>query len=214
MYEVGSVFGQYVKYVTVSEEIVPSSTSCQNTFDTLLASQVSLSQCGRPPLVDVKNAKDKLYSSILEYFEKQELDWRSDEIKTQGHLCVRKLTEVLWILDGHHDVLSEQCCPVPETFHGFQGYNNPTQHKHRKRVISNLESGVLHKQSSSLFDLLHAPFWSLRKWQAFRRDVELLAKPLNSCGEYLKCQNSKQKLLHNSVEPVKWHFFQVVHWHQ
>ena len=203
MYEVGSVFGQYVKFVTTSEKIMPSSTSSQNAFDILLASQVSLSQRGRPPLVDVKNAKDQLYNSIIEYFEKQELDWRSDEIKTQGHLCVRKLTEVLWILDGHHHVLSKQCCHVPDTFHGFQGYNNPTQHKHRKRVISNLESGVLQKQSSSLFDLLHAPFWSLRKWQAFRGDVELLAKSLNSYSEYLKSQSSKQKLSHDSIEPVR-----------
>ena len=65
----------------------------------------------------------------------QELDWRSDEVKTQGMVSVRKLTDVLSTLDGHHDVLSKQCCHVPPAFHYFQGYNDPAKHKHRKSVL-------------------------------------------------------------------------------
>ena len=174
--------------VSHENDVSPSSTSGRNAFDVLLASQAALSQPGRPAVVEVRNAKDNLYNAILECLAEQELDWRSDEIDTQGKVCVCKLTEVLWTLDGHHDVLSKQCCHVPPTFHRFQGYNDPTKHRHRKRVLSNLDGDLVHNHSSSLFDLLHAPFWSRRKWQGFRKDVELLARSMHCYGEYLKRQ--------------------------
>ena len=150
--------------------------SSRNAFDVLLANQALLSQPGRPPTVSVRNAKDHLYNDILGYMEEQELNWRSEEIDTQGRMCVRKLTNILWILDGHHDVLAKQSCPVPDTFSRFQGYNTPQKHKHRKRSISNLDGDTIRCHSSFLFDLLHAPFWTRHKWQALKKDVELLAR--------------------------------------
>ena len=38
---------------------------------------------------------------------------------------MQKLTDVLWILHGHHSVLAGQSCQIPDTFSGFQGYNTP-----------------------------------------------------------------------------------------
>ena len=188
------------------DEVVQSNTTGQhvcNAFEVLLANQASQSRPGRPSTVNVRTAKDKLFNPILEYLAEQELYWQSDEIDTQGKKMCRKLTDVLWTLDGHHDILSKQSCTVPVSFSRFQGYNTPQKHKHRKRVISNLDGDVIQSHSSSLFDLLHASFWNRSKWQVFQEDVDLLARSLHNYGEYLKRKCSKQKSSNDSIEPVR-----------
>ena len=86
--------------------------------------------------------------------------------------CVRELYDVLWMLDGHYDVLPKQSCHVPCSFSSFRGYNCPQKHKHHKRQISNLDYDVLRYHSFSLFDLLHTAFWSWSKWQELSGDVQ------------------------------------------
>ena len=173
--EVTASFGQHVKFIVQNvEEVVQPSAMGQhgrNVFEVLLASQAAQSRPGRPSSVNVKTAKDKLFNAILEYLAEQELDWPSNEKDTQGKMCIRKLTDVLWILVGHHDVLSKQSCIIPIPFQRFQGYNIPEKHKHRKRLVSNLDGDVIRHHSSMLFDLLHAPFWNRHKWRTFKGDV-------------------------------------------
>lgn len=59
--------------VSRKDDVSPSSTSGRNAFEILMASQAALSQPGRPAVVEVRNAKDKLYNAILECMGEQEL---------------------------------------------------------------------------------------------------------------------------------------------
>ena len=99
----------------------------------LLRSQAAHSQPGRPQvIVNVRNSKDRLHNAIIKFFEEKELDWPCGEIETQGKTCVQKLTDVLWTLDGHYDVLAKQSCQVLDVFKSFEGFNLPERHKHKK----------------------------------------------------------------------------------
>ena len=201
-----AVFGSFLKYVVSKTDDQPSAsleTSQPNAFTVLLSSQARLSQPGIPKPLTVRTAKDKLYNSILSYLEEQDLSWKSDEIESQGKTFVRKLTNVLWTIDGHHHIFMKQCCAIPDSFQCFQGFNLPEKHKHRKRSISNLDGDVIKRHSSALFEVLHAPFWDRSKWVELKRQVELLGKSLHTYCEYLKRQSSRQKTVHESTEPIR-----------
>ena len=59
------------------------------------------------------------------------------------------LRDVLWYIDGSHSTLEERGYGVLSLLLKFQGYNNPSNHKHQKRTHHN-EMLITHSQSLSV----------------------------------------------------------------
>ena len=90
-----------------------------------------------------RNQKDKLFNAVVDLLEEQKLSYSPAEAESSGQNFVKMLTDCLWHIDGHHDTLKKQSCPVPPIFGPFTGYNMPKRSKHRKRIASNLSSDIL-----------------------------------------------------------------------
>ena len=60
---------------------------------------------------------------------------------------LKKLCDVLWYIDGHHDTINEKAT-IPDVFSRFQGYNCPEKYKHRKRTKRSLSSSELSAHAS------------------------------------------------------------------
>ncbi len=52
--------------------------------------------------------------------------------------CLRSVTDILWYIDGHHNVFARRGVHIPDRFSRFQGYNVPELTKHRRRLATNV----------------------------------------------------------------------------
>ena len=150
-----------------------------------------------------RNQKDKLFNGIVDLLDEQKLSYSPAEAESSGQNLVRVLTDCLWHIDGHHETLEKQSCPVPPIFGPFTGYNLPERSKHRKRTIANLSSDTLKSLSRSLFSILQGSYWKCKSWQTFGSEVESLAGSLAQYVDYLERQNKKAKLRHASDVPIR-----------
>ena len=73
-----------------------------------------------------------------------------------GEQIVQAHTNILWYVDGHHEVLKSRACEVPSVFNGFVGYNVPEMSKHRIRHVGNMSGEVLQQYAKQLFLCLQA----------------------------------------------------------
>ena len=174
-----------------------------NAFSVLMQSSHLRSQPGLPQKVPERNKKEKLYNDILMMLEEENVAFPGDEVESSGHAFLRVVVDSLWCLDGHHDALRKQGCPIPELFSHFNGYNMPEVSKHRKRTISNLSGSTLEMLSSSLYRNLQKPFWSYEKLKSLRKNTEQLARSISSYADYLSSQRKKMKILHSMASPVR-----------
>jgi hypothetical protein len=60
------------------------------------------------------------------------------KLNVLGKTFIKVLVDILWYIDGHHEVLAKRGHKIPPLFHHFIGYNNPESSKHRKRNLQNL----------------------------------------------------------------------------
>ena len=127
----------------------------------------------------------------------------SSDGESAGHSLVKVLTELLWLIDGHHGSLKDQSCPVPVVFSSYTGYNVPEYSKHRKRSIGNLSAESLNALNRSLFSTLHANFWKRKYWQLFHLDVQSLAGSIAQYSDYLNMQNKIMLVRHKSMMPIR-----------
>lgn len=170
----------------------------------MMSSQRQQSQPGIPVCVPVRHKKDKLFNDVLGMLKDKKLFFPASEILSTGTMFVKVLVDCLWYLDGHHETLKRQSCPIPDIFSSFIGYNAPELSKHRKRKNVNMSSSVLKFLASSLFQHLQAPFWSSNPlWQTFHQQTLSLAKSLADYADYLSMQNKTMKSIHCRSSPVR-----------
>ena len=48
--------------------------------------------------------------------KEENVAFSGDVVESSGRAFLRALVDSLWCLDGHHDVLKKQGCPIPELF--------------------------------------------------------------------------------------------------
>ena len=161
-----------------------------NAFQLLLYNQRQIDQQKLPSKLTVRTKKDQLFNYIIDMLQERGLQFSSGEVAFTGQNLVKSLTDTLWYVDGHHESLKKQCCPIPEFFSRFTGYNTPELSKHRKRSVQNLSSSSLQAMSTSLFRTLQASYWKRPLWQGFHSEVESLVRSIADYTEYLFC--SKQ----------------------
>ena len=112
----------------------------RNSFEVFLASQQELSQPKLPFFVKERNNKDRLYNSVLRLLDRKELRRRSDTASTHSTRFVRTLTNVLWYIDGHHDILKSTHSPSQTFFKILRGtiyQNNPSTGNGERKILSN-----------------------------------------------------------------------------
>ena len=192
-------FGCYVKFVVL--EIHPNnhkSQPCKDAFTVMMMNQRRLCARSLPDSIVERTKKDKLFNDLLQVARKKGLNLASDQIES-GKSYFTVLTSVLWYIDGHQSTLSARGCKIPELFQSFIGYNLPELSKHRKREHTNLSADKLQTYVSSLYDHLLLSWLSASPaWQSFKEGTEKLAIALDSYLSYMRSQNKKMKLHHDS----------------
>jgi len=111
---------------------------------------------------------------------------------------VKTLVDVLWYLDGHHNTLIKQSCPIPSHFANFVGFNKPELSKHRKHQNTNLSCDTLHSLSCLLFNALQSVFWTKKKWNVFKKEIETLVTGISNYADHQASQNNMIKLLYRT----------------
>ena len=74
---------------------------------------------GLPVAVPQKTQKDRLYNDLIGLASELKLKWRSPS--SDGTSFLKKLANVLWYLDGHHDTIKEKSSKIPDIFQCFNG---------------------------------------------------------------------------------------------
>ena len=116
---------------------------------------------------------------------------------------MKTLGDCLWYIDGHHDALIQQSCPIPSVFRIFQGFNRPEASKHRKHKLINLECAKLKSLASMLFELLLLTIWYKELCCTFKSEVQQLATSVQRYADYLVQKNKQMKLVHANPTPVR-----------
>ena len=154
--------------------------------------------------IDEKNKRDKLYNDLVKLMKSKglKLGVSQDEIDFGTRLlkCIR---DILWYIDGAHQILGQHSRGVPAIFSKYNGYNVPKKSKHRKRNLTNLSLNQLNHMSKSLVAVLQEKAWGRDKWRDFKPDVLALAESLAVYAEYLSTKNKVMKMQHDSPNPVQ-----------
>ena len=114
---------------------------------------------------------------------------------------LRSVCDVMWYIDDHHHVFTNQGCPVPDVFDQFQGFNTPHLSKHRKHTASNMTCNGLEALSSKLYGVLQSSFLHRPSWIEMKANLEILAHSLNKYSNLLREKTKVMKRVHDSTEP-------------
>ena len=60
-----------------------------------------------------KNQKQKLRNDVLDLFDQNSMVFKYSEVASVGEQVVQTLTNTLWYVDGHHEVLKSRACEIP-----------------------------------------------------------------------------------------------------
>ncbi|CAB4028703.1 Hypothetical predicted protein [Paramuricea clavata] len=140
--EAVGIFGPFIKYqvadLVLNDKDKQSGNDqdkqpCSSAFDVLMDTQRCLCRHKLPKKIEKQNKtkKDELYNDVIVLFEEENLAWLSSDVDSSGNALVQNLTDCLWYIDGHHQVLKKQGCSIPVIFSSFTGYNQPQASKHR-----------------------------------------------------------------------------------
>ena len=143
-------------------------------------------------LFNKEQKKDKLFNDLIELVVELKLKWRSP--RTDCTPFLKKLTNLLWYIDGHHGTIAEKSSAIPDIFSPFQGYNCPEVSKHRKRAKDNLKREELESYSLFLQEAIHASW--MQPFKEFRSSVEGLRDSLCGYTSYLLSKSKYQRLHH------------------
>ena len=196
-------FGGYVKMIVEVADTNndPEPAMLPNAFSILMASQrrLQLGDNGLPFPKTVKDGRDRLYNDLLILFREMGIKWNDPGVN--GVPLLKCLQKVLWYIDGHHDTIAEKAPKVPAEFARFNGYNCPTTHKHRKRLLSNLSRSELRENALALQDKLQCSWFKKESFNPLRVAVESLVASLTSYASYLQEKCKAQRLHNDSMSP-------------
>ena len=104
-----SIFGSYLKFIVELQSInQDTSRVYTNACSILMAAQRSLhdlEKSGLPQTITERTQKDRLYSDLIQFSKELGLKWRDPS--SVGASFLKKRTNILWYIDGHHDVIGE-----------------------------------------------------------------------------------------------------------
>lgn len=118
-----------------------------------------------PKLVNERNKKDTLVNVIIAFCSDNGLTWQEPD--EYGKPFVTDLCNLLWYIDGHHDVFSSRSCSIPTLFSKFVGFNIPERSKHRKRSPTNMSREKLLEYASVLQKYVLSSWMQQAAWVGF-----------------------------------------------
>ncbi len=194
------MFGSFIKFVVS----VPSSLdnlSSMSKRPRLNHDEESNVKTLPPSISSERNRKDALYNAIIRFLSEHSLGWQEPE--RFGKKFIKDLCNVLWYIDGHHDVFSSRSCAIPQYFSlVFVGFNMPHLSKHRKRSISNMSRDKLLEFSFILQEHAMSSWIQQPQWGAFKEALLGLIEAISSYASYLDVRRKVMKELHASPEPA------------
>ena len=112
-----SIFGSFIKFIvsSTSDSELVTDEAIQPSKRRRLESDISKSLPSN--IINEKNKKDKLYNAIIDFIAEKQLGWREPE--KYGKPFVSNLCNVLWFIDGHHEVFSSRSCPIRSFLHSL-----------------------------------------------------------------------------------------------
>uniref|UniRef100_A0A1X7SEY3 Uncharacterized protein n=1 Tax=Amphimedon queenslandica TaxID=400682 RepID=A0A1X7SEY3_AMPQE len=186
-----SMFGSFVKFVVTVDLLECGLQSKQLRLE-------SEPSNGLPAFLKEKTRKDRLYNEIVKFLANNNVGWCDPEF---GKPFICDLCNVLWYVDGHHEVLASRSCPIPSLFKSFVGFNKPELSKHRKRSISNMSKDKLVEYSTILQNYVVSSWIQQAEWSFLKEGLVTLVESLASYASYLSMRNKAMKLHHSSPEP-------------
>lgn len=92
-----------------------------NAFSVLMMNARLIGQRSLPSSVaEPKNKKDVLRNDVIAQLSELGLKWRGNDVSSAGETLVRSLTNCLWYIDGHHEVLAKGVLRSQSVFGGTQ----------------------------------------------------------------------------------------------
>ena len=143
-----SMFGSFVKFVVTNSS--SETDEMHQSKRRRLEDPIEPTRCLPPYISPEKNKQDKLYNAVLQALSDEGLGW-IDPLK-YGKVFITDLCKLLWLIDGHHNVISSRSCHIPLLFSKFVGYNRLELSKHRRRSISNMNRDKLLEHAATLQD--------------------------------------------------------------
>ena len=195
-------FGSYIKFIVSIDQPGVTFTRndihvAKNAFEIMMQSQRRISAPSLPDPIVERTKKDKLFNDLLQLIAQRGLKFAPSQHES-GKSYLATVTSALWYVDGHEASLSSRGCEIPELFKAFKGYNSPELSKHRKREHVNLNTDKLAAHVASLYDNLLLSWLNTTEWQSFREATEKLACALDSYLSYMRVQNKRMKVHHDS----------------
>ncbi len=192
-------FGRFLKYFVEGEDDEDVTVSeLQGVSDGEPGQTMALTFLS--PIVDPRNKKQILYNDLIAMFVAHKALLREDELHAFGKKLVR---DVLWYIDGHHNVFAERAIQLPPLFQSFSKYNVPHLSKHRRRRTFNISSMQLKSFVQELCTILDLCYWERPCWKELKVSVSQLCESLAAYVEYLTQKNKRVKLNHRSPTPVR-----------
>ena len=191
--DICTAFGLYIRFIVSLDEPKTSAEDIsRNAFAIMMQDQryICAQAPSLPDAVVERTKKDKLFNDLLRVVEQKGLKLSSGELES----CRSYLIAVTSALS------TRSCCgcDIPELFQPFKGYNSPQLSKHRKREHMNLNADKVATHAASLYDHLLLAWLNTPEWLCFREATEKLARALDSYLSYLRSQNKKMKVYHDS----------------
>ena len=188
-----SMFGSFVKFHVVVPHRESEVTSPKRL-------RIENRKFLPPVLTSTRNRKDELYNSVVQQLSVDGLGWH--EPLKYGKPFITNLCNLLWFIDGHHDVFRSRSCTIPTYFSKFVGFNRPELSKHRKRSISNMSREKLLEHAATLQEYAVSSWMQQPDWTEFHNSIMKLIESLSSYASYLSIRNKVMKHHHSSPEPA------------
>ena len=122
------------------------------------------------------NKKLELKNAVIDWLVKNQVGLPN--VQTLGISFVNTLTQVMWDLDGHHEMLARCSFGSPAELAHLSGFNVPEKHKHK--LPGNLTQNMVSEQNTALLNLMQLAYMKTDSWK------EVYAVPVMSGCESLR----------------------------
>ena len=80
---------------------------------------------------------------MVDWLMKNQVGWSLANVQILGISFVNTLTQIMWDLDGHHEVLARCSFGIPAELAHLSGFNVPEKHKHKRKLLGNLTQNMV-----------------------------------------------------------------------
>lgn len=204
--ETVNIFGMRFFTVTIQHSTPcgvcqpPPAQPPPNAFQILVSAARNAAYQDLPqPILEPKNASDRLTNAILAYFQEKNCSFPRSAGSTASRF-LSKLTDLLFYMDGQYSKMeavisrTKQINPVFED--RFSGFNCPQKSKHKKRTLNNLSEGKLESYTVQMREIMQGlPCLNSMPWAEVKMNIVDLLDVIEQYRLRLRGQRMRSKLV-------------------